>query len=59
MKIRIIGVPAEYEDAVVIDCDPKIFTITQMDAPYPNLGGSRLVRFYVEVQLPPDSGTDP
>ena len=59
MKIRLIGVPAEYENAVVIDCDPKIFTITQMDEPCPNQGDSRLVRFYVEVQLPPDSGTVP
>jgi len=59
MKIRLIGVPTEYENAVVIDCDPKIFTITQMDEPHPNRGDSRLVRFYVEVQLPPDDRADP
>jgi hypothetical protein len=59
MKIQIISVPAEYENAVVIDCDPEIFTITQMDGPSPNRSDSRLARFYVEVQLPPDNGAVP
>jgi hypothetical protein len=59
MKVRLIGVPAEYETAVVIDCDPKIFTITQMDEPYLIRGEGRLVHFCVEVQLPPDSGAVP
>jgi len=56
MNIRIIAVP---DDAIVIVCDPKFFTTTRVDESHPDRGGSRLVRFYIEVQLPPDDGAVP
>ena len=45
--------------AVTIIDDAKIFTVIQVDGPYPNRGRSHMVRLYVEVQLPPDSGAVP
>ena len=59
MKIRLMGLPAEVGQAVTIINDAKIFTVTQVDGPYPNRGRSHMVRCYIEVQLPPDSGADP
>jgi hypothetical protein len=59
MKIRLMGLPGEVGQAVTIICDAKIFTVIQVDGPYPNRGRSHMVRLYVEVQLPPDSGAVP
>jgi hypothetical protein len=59
MKIRITGLPGEADKAVTIICDAKIFNIIQVDGPYPNRGDSRMVRLYLEVQLPTDSETVP
>ena len=59
MNIRIMGLPAEVDQAVIIICDAKIFDIVQVDGPHPNRGRSRMVRLYVEAHLPPDSGAAP
>ena len=59
MKIRLMGLPSEVDQAVTIIRDAKIFDVVQVDGPYPNRGRSRLVRIYVEAQLPPDSGAVP
>jgi hypothetical protein len=59
MKIRLTGLPGEVGQAVTVIYDAKIFTVIQVDGPYPNRGCSHMVRLYVEVQLPPDSGAVP
>jgi hypothetical protein len=59
MKIRLMGLPSEVDQAVIIIRDAKIFDVLQVDGPYPNRGRSHMVRLYVEVQLPPDSGAVP
>jgi hypothetical protein len=59
MKIRLTGLPAEVDQAVTILRDATIFDIVQVDGPYPNRGRSRMVRLYVEAQLPPDTEADP
>ena len=59
MKIRLMGLPAEVDQAVIIIYDAKVFDVVQVDGPHPNRGDSRLVRLYVEVQLPPGSGAVP
>ena len=59
MKIRLMGLPAEVDQAVIIIYDAKVFDVVQVDGPYPNRGDSRLVRLYIEAQLPPDSGAVP
>ncbi len=59
MKIRLMGLPGEVGQGVTIIYDAKIFTVIQVDGPYPNRGRSHMVRLYVEVQLPPDSGVVP
>jgi hypothetical protein len=59
MKIRLMGLPSELGRAVVIIYDAKIFNVVQVDGPYPNRGRSRMVRLYIEVQRPPDSGAVP
>ena len=58
MKIRLSGLPAEVDQAFSIIYDGEIFTVVQVDGPYPNRGNSRMVRLYVEVHLLPDSGAD-
>jgi hypothetical protein len=59
VKLRLIGLPAEVDQAVTAIRDAKILDITQVDGPYPNLGNSRMVRVYIEAQLHPDSRADP
>jgi hypothetical protein len=59
MKIRLMGLPSEVDQAVTIIRDAKIFDVLQVDGPYPNRGRSHMVRLYVEVQLPRDSGAVP
>lgn len=58
MKIRLMGLPAEVDQAVII-CDAKVFEAVQVDGPYPNRGNSRLVRVYIEAQLHLDGGAVP
>jgi hypothetical protein len=59
MKIRLMGLPSDVGQAVTIIRKAKIFDLVQVDGPYPNRGRSRMVRIYVEAQLPPDSGAVP
>ena len=58
MKIRIIGLPAEAGQAVIIR-DATISGIVQINGLHPNRGHSRMVRLYVEAHLPPDTGAAP
>ena len=51
MKIRLMGLPSEVDQAVIMIRDAKIFDVVQLDGPYPNRGNSRLVRIYIEAQL--------
>ena len=53
MNIRLMGLPSDVDQAVVIICAAKIFNVVQVDGPYANRGRSRMVRLYLEVQLPP------
>jgi hypothetical protein len=59
MKIRLMGLPSEIDQAVIMIRDAKIFDVVQLDGPYPNRGRSRMVRLYIEAQLLPDSGAVP
>jgi len=59
MKIRLMGLPGEVDQAVTVISDAKGLDVVQVDGPYPNRGRSHMVRLYVEVQLPPDSGVVP
>jgi hypothetical protein len=59
MKIRLLGLPAEVDQAVTVISDVQGFDVIQVDGPYPNRGNSRLVRVYIEAQLHPDGGAVP
>jgi hypothetical protein len=59
MKIRLMGLPAEVDQAVIIIYDAKLFDVIQVDGPYPNRGDSRMVRVYIEAQFRSDSGAVP
>ena len=59
MKIRLMGLPAEVDQAVTIIRNAQALDVTQVDGPYPNRGNSRQVRIYLEAQLRPDRGTVP
>ena len=59
MKIRLMGLPGEVDQAITIISAAQALDVVQVDGPYPNRGRSRMVRLYVEVQLPPDSGAVP
>ena len=56
MNIRLMGLPAEIDQAITLIRDAQIFDVVHGDGPYPNRGRSRLVRVYIEAQLHPDSG---
>jgi hypothetical protein len=56
MKIRLMGLPAEVDQAVIIIYDAKLFDVIQVDGPDPNRGDSRQARIYIEAQLRPHSG---
>ncbi len=51
MKIRLMGLPGEVDQAVAVISDAKGLDVVQVDGPYPNRGNSRLVRLYIEAQL--------
>ncbi|WP_219471267.1 hypothetical protein [Nonomuraea rhizosphaerae] len=50
MKIRIIGLPDEVEQAAATIAD--VLDVVETSAPYPCRGASRQVRLYLEVRLP-------
>ena len=55
MKIRLTGLPAEIDQAIKALRDLPDLDVIQVDGPYPNRGDSRMVRVYIEAQLPGDS----
>ena len=55
MKIRLMGLPAEVDSTLQIIQATTTLDVIQIDGPYPNRGDSRLVRVYIEAQLPADS----
>lgn len=57
MKIRITGLPAEVSAAVAVLTSTDGLDVIEVSDPYPNRGDSRLVRVYVETQLPPGTRT--
>jgi hypothetical protein len=59
MKIRLMGLPAETDQAVSALRDARGLDVTEVSGPYPNRGDTRLVRVYIEAQLRPGSGTVP
>lgn len=59
MKIRLMGLPAEVDQAVTILNDADSLDVLEVSDPYPNRGDSRMVRVYIEAQLHPDSGAIP
>jgi hypothetical protein len=54
MKIRLMGLPAEVHQAVIMICDAEAFDVIQVDGPYPNRGDSRIIRIYIEAHLRAD-----
>jgi hypothetical protein len=59
MKIRLMGLPSEVEQAAKVISDTKAFDVIEVDGPYPNRGNSRMVRIYAEVQLRDGSEATP
>jgi hypothetical protein len=59
MKIRLMGLPAEVSTVLQALTDTGTLDLIEVSGPYPNRGDSRMVRLYVEVQVPPDSGAVP
>jgi hypothetical protein len=59
MKIRLMGLPAEINQAVTVLNDADSLDVLQVSDPYPNRGDSHMVRVYIEAQLHPHSGAIP
>jgi len=59
MKIRIMGLPAEVDQAVKALHETGTFDVIDVSDPRPNRGDSRLVRVYIGAQLHSDSGAVP
>jgi hypothetical protein len=59
MKIRIMGLPAEVTYAITALLDADSLDVTEVSAPYPNRGDSRMVRVYLEAQPHADSRAAP
>jgi hypothetical protein len=51
MKIRLMGLPAEIDQAINALRDLSDLDVVQVDGPYPNRGDSRMVRVYIEARL--------
>jgi hypothetical protein len=51
MKIRIMGLPAEIDQAVKTLAQTEALKVTEVSDRYPNRGNSHLVRVYIEAQL--------
>ena len=54
MKIRITGLPAEITPVIKALTDADSLDVIEVSDPYPNRGGSRTVRVYIEARLRPD-----
>ena len=50
MKIRIMGLPGEIEQAVQAICDTDKLDVIEISGPYANRGNSRMLRLYIEVR---------
>jgi hypothetical protein len=50
MKIRITGLPAEIPPVIQALTSADTLDVTEVSDPYPNRGGSGLVRVYIEAQ---------
>jgi len=48
MKVRLMGLEEECRAAV--EALQAVLDLVEIDGPYPNRGGSKLVRFYVETR---------
>jgi len=59
MKIRIMGLPVEVDQAVNTLSDAQALDVIEVSSPYPNRGDSRVVRVYIEAQLSADGGAVP
>ena len=59
MKIRITGLPAEVTQTLQASWQAKVPGVIQAGGPYPDRGGSRLVRGCIQAQLHPGSGAVP
>jgi hypothetical protein len=59
MKIRLMGLPAEIDQAVNALSNAQALDVIEVSSPYPNRDGSRMVRVYIEAQLRADSRADP
>jgi hypothetical protein len=51
MKIRIMGLPTEIEEAITTLTQAEALDVIEVSDRYPNRGNSRLVRVYIEAQL--------
>jgi len=51
MKIRLMGLPAEIDQALKALYDTRELDLIQVDGPYPNRGKSLMVRVYIEARL--------
>jgi hypothetical protein len=53
MKLRLQGTPAECAKlCFLLRYGPRDLEVVEVSPPYPNRGGSRLVRVYLEVGFP-------
>ncbi len=48
MKVRLMGL--EEERRAAVEALQAVLDLVEIDGPYPNRGGSKLVRFYVETR---------
>ena len=55
MKIRIIALPTEVEQAVKVLNDAEVFDVIEVSDPYPNRGPTQMVRVYAELQIRQDN----
>jgi hypothetical protein len=51
MKIRIMGLPEEIEQAITAVREITALDVIEVSGPYPNRGTSRMVRIYIDAQL--------
>jgi len=51
MKIRLMGLPAEIDQAVEALSATPLLDLIEVTDPYPNRGTSRMVRVYIEARL--------
>jgi hypothetical protein len=51
MKIRIMGLPDEIEQALKALTGTDLLDLIEVSDPYPNRGNSRMARIYIEARL--------